>query len=203
MNGSFISVNYALLFVIVISLTFLFIGTYFSKKNLDLNSYLVSNRNVGVFKLAGTLVASSLGSWILFGPPTAAIDGGLGAIIGYALGTAFTMILLIFFGKKLRKIFPNGKSLTEIILKKFRSNVFKLIFGLMMYFFMRRSNRYFRANSLYVWAFGLDICGDYPNFRCKLCVIWWAQCNYSNRYRSMYCDSITVFIFALCCCSSK
>jgi Na+/proline symporter len=134
MNGSFISVNYALLFVIVISLTFLFIGTYFSKKNLDLNSYLVSNRNVGVFKLTGTLVASSLGSWILFGPPTAAIDGGLGAIIGYALGTAFTMILLIFFGKKLRKIFPKGKSLTEIVLKKFGSNVFKLIFGLMMFY---------------------------------------------------------------------
>ena len=134
MNGSFISVNYALLFVIVISLTFLFIGTYFSKKNLDLNSYLVSNRNVGVFKLTGTLVASSLGSWILFGPPTAAIDGGLGAIIGYALGTAFTMILLIFFGKKLRKIFPKGKSLTEIVLKKFGSKVFKLIFGLMMFY---------------------------------------------------------------------
>ena len=134
MNSSFIGVNSALLFVVIISLTFLFIGTYFSKKTLDLNNYLVSNRNVGVFKLTGTLVASSLGSWILFGPPTAAIDGGLGAIIGYALGTAFTMILLIFFGKKLRKIFPSGKSLTEIVLKKFGSNVFKLIFGLMMFY---------------------------------------------------------------------
>ena len=134
MNGSFIGINSALLFVIFISLTFLFIGTYFSKKTLNLNNYLVSNRNVGVFKLTGTLVASSLGSWILFGPPTAAIDGGLGAIIGYALGTAFTMILLIFFGKKLRKIFPKGKSLTEIVLKKFGSKVFKLIFGLMMFY---------------------------------------------------------------------
>ena len=134
MNGSFIGINSALLFVIFISLTFLFIGTYFSKKTLNLNNYLVSNRNVGVFKLTGTLVASSLGSWILFGPPTAAIDGGLGAIIGYALGTAFTMILLIFFGKKLRKIFPKGKSLTEIVLKKFGSNVFKLIFALMMFY---------------------------------------------------------------------
>jgi len=134
MNGSFIGINSALLFVIFISLTFLFIGTYFSKKTLNLNNYLVSNRNVGVFKLTGTLVASSLGSWILFGPPTAAIDGGLGAIVGYALGTAFTMILLIFFGKKLRKIFPKGKSLTEIVLKKFGSNVFKLIFALMMFY---------------------------------------------------------------------
>jgi Na+/proline symporter len=44
------------------------------------------------------------------------------------------MILLIFFGKKLRKIFPKGKSLTEIVLKKFGSNVFKLIFALMMFY---------------------------------------------------------------------
>ena len=134
MNSSFININSALLFVIFISLTFLFIGTYFSNKILDLNNYLVSNRNVGFFKLTGTLVASSLGSWILFGPPTAAIDGGLGAIIGYALGTAFTMILLIFFGRKIRNIFPKGKSLTEIILTKFGSDVFKFIFSLMMFY---------------------------------------------------------------------
>ena len=97
MNNYFISENSGLISTSVVALVFLFIGTLFSKKKLNLTSYLVSDRNVGVIRLTCTLVASSLGSWILFGPPTAAIDGGLGSVVGYALGTSFTMILLIFF----------------------------------------------------------------------------------------------------------
>ncbi len=134
MNNYFISENSGLISTSVVALVFLFIGTLFSKKKLNLTSYLVSDRNVGVIRLTCTLVASSLGSWILFGPPTAAIDGGLGSVVGYALGTSFTMILLIFFGKQLRQLFPQGKSLTEIVIKKFGNNVFKFIFCLMIFY---------------------------------------------------------------------
>ena len=58
----------------------------------------------------------------------------IGAVIGYALGTAFPMILLIFFGKKIRLLLPKGKSLTELVLKKFGKNLFKLIFSLMIFY---------------------------------------------------------------------
>jgi Na+/proline symporter len=134
MISSFLSLNLTLAVVLFISTLFLFVGIFYSRKKVSLNSYLVSDRNEGVFSLSATLIASSLGAWILFGPPTAATWGGFGSVIGYALGTAFPMILLIFFGKKIRLLLPKGKSLTELVLKKFGKNLFKLIFLLMIFY---------------------------------------------------------------------
>jgi Na+/proline symporter len=134
MIDSFLSLNLAFTVVVFISSLFLFIGIFYSRKKVSLNTYLVSDRNEGVFSLSATLIASSLGAWILFGPPTAATWGGFGSVIGYALGTAFPMILLIFFGKKIRVLLPKGKSLTELVLKKFGKNLFKLIFSLMIFY---------------------------------------------------------------------
>jgi len=134
MINSFLSLNLTFGVVLFISTFFLFIGIFYSRKKVSLNTYLVSDRNEGVFSLSATLIASSLGAWILFGPPTAATWGGFGSVIGYALGTAFPMILLIFFGKKIRLLLPKGKSLTELVLKKFGKNLFKLIFFLMIFY---------------------------------------------------------------------
>jgi len=134
MINSFLSINLTFAVVVSISTLFLFIGIFYSRKKVSLNTYLVSDRNEGVFSLSATLIASSLGAWILFGPPTAATWGGFGSVIGYALGTAFPMILLIFFGKKIRLLLPKGKSLTELVLKKFGKNLFKLIFSLMIFY---------------------------------------------------------------------
>ena len=49
-----------------------------------------------------SLVASALGTWILFGPASAATWGGIGAVIGYALGTAAPFFFLIYLGKTFR-----------------------------------------------------------------------------------------------------
>ena len=96
---------------------------------------LTANRNIGLFSLTTSLVASALGAWILFGPVAAATWGGIGAVIGYALGTAFPMIFLIYFGKKIRNEFPKGSSLIEFMRKKFGKSLFKLIL-LMTIFYM-------------------------------------------------------------------
>ena len=82
---------------------FVFLGLYNSKKHQDLNNYLTADRNIGLFSLTTSLTASALGAWILFGPVSAATWGGIGAVIGYSLGTAFPMFFLIYLGKKLEK----------------------------------------------------------------------------------------------------
>ena len=101
----FISQSTSLSLVIIISLLFAILGIYHSKKFKGINNYLTANRNIGLFSLTTSLVASALGAWILFGPASAATWGGIGAVIGYALGTAFPMIFLIYLGKKLEKNF--------------------------------------------------------------------------------------------------
>ena len=72
-------------------------------------------------------MASALGAWILFGPASAATWGGIGAVIGYSLGTAFPMIALIFLGKKIRKAFPSGITFTQYIFYKIGKRLFKFI----------------------------------------------------------------------------
>ena len=121
--------------LILISFVFAIIGIYYSKKFKGINNYLTANRSVGLFSLTTSLTASALGAWILFGPASAATWGGLGSIIGYSLGTAFPMFILIYLGKKIRKEFPQGSSLIEFMRKKFGKSLFKLIL-LMTIFYM-------------------------------------------------------------------
>ena len=131
----FISQSTSLTLVIIISLIFAILGLYHSKKFQGINNYLTANRNIGLFSLTTSLVASALGAWILFGPAAASTWGGLGAVIGYSLGTAFPMIFLIYLGKKIRNEFPRGSSLIEFMRKKFGKSLFKLIL-LMTIFYM-------------------------------------------------------------------
>ena len=131
----FLSQSTSLTLVIIISLIFVILGLYNSKKYQGLNNYLTANRNIGLYSLTTSLTASALGAWILFGPASAATWGGIGAIIGYSLGTAFPMFFLIYLGKKIRKEFPKGSSLIEFMRKKFGKSLFKLIL-LMTIFYM-------------------------------------------------------------------
>ena len=132
---TFLNQSTSLILVVVISLIFVILGIYHSKKYQGINNYLTANRNIELFSLTMSLTASALGAWILFGPVSAATWGGIGSIIGYSLGTAFPMIFLIFLGKKIRQQFPKGSSLIEFLRKKFGKSLFKLIL-LMTIFYM-------------------------------------------------------------------
>ncbi|MDB2545946.1 sodium:solute symporter [Candidatus Pelagibacter bacterium] len=129
-----ISQSTSLSLVIVISLIFTVLGLYHSNKFKGINNYLTANRNIGLFSLTTSLVASALGAWVLFGPAAAATWGGIGAVIGYALGTAFPMIFLIYLGKKIRTEFPKGSSLIEFMRKKFGKSLFKLILFMTIFY---------------------------------------------------------------------
>ena len=104
----------AIILIITLSLLFIFVGIYYSKKFKGLNNYLVANRSIGTLSLTSSLVASALGAWILFGPASAATWGGIGAVIGYSLGTAFPLFILIYLGKKFRTSYPQGKSIIAV-----------------------------------------------------------------------------------------
>ena len=135
MSNFFISQSYSITLVIITCLIFTYFGILYSKKFQGLKNYLTANRDIGLFSLTTSLTASALGAWILFGPVAASTWGGIGAIIGYSLGTAFPMIFLIFLGKKIRQDFPKGSSLIEFLRKKFGKSLFKLIL-LMTIFYM-------------------------------------------------------------------
>ena len=95
MEKTYVSIQTSLTVTIVIGLFFIGLGYINSKKVTNNNNYIVGNRDENIFSLTASLTASALGAWILFGPASAATWGGIGAVIGYALGTAAPMLSLI------------------------------------------------------------------------------------------------------------
>jgi Na+/proline symporter len=106
MDKTIISIQTSLIIIIIVGIFFIGLGYLNTKKINNTRNYIVGNRNESIFSLTASLTASALGAWILFGPASAATWGGLGAVIGYALGTAAPMLFLYNFGPKIRKEFP-------------------------------------------------------------------------------------------------
>ena len=121
-----ISIQFSLTIVIITGLFFVALGYLNSKKTISTQDYIVGNRDENTFTLTASLTASALGAWILFGPASAATWGGLGAVIGYACGQSFVFLYFTKVGVKIRKLFPNARSLTEVISKRYSVKVCKL-----------------------------------------------------------------------------
>ena len=124
----------SIIIIFLISLFFVILGIFYSKNFLDLNNYLVANRSVKTISLTMSLVASALGTWVLFGPASAATWGGIGAVVGYALGTAAPFFFLIYLGKTFRTKYPQAKTLIEVINLHFGNKLYKFIFLLSIFY---------------------------------------------------------------------
>ncbi len=130
-----LSTETSLLVTIIVGISFIGLGYLNLKKTPNNNNnYIIGNRDENTYSLTTSLGASALGAWILFGPASAATWGGIGAVIGYALGAATPMILLYNFGPKIRKEFPRGLSLTEFIKKRFGLGILKLSLFLILFY---------------------------------------------------------------------
>ena len=134
MEKTYISIQTSLTVTVIVGLFFIGLGYLNSKKIINNKNYIVGDRDENTFSLTASLTASALGAWILFGPASAATWGGIGAVIGYALGTAAPMLLLYNFGPKIRKEFPNGLTLTEFIKKRFGLGILKISLFLILFY---------------------------------------------------------------------
>jgi len=134
MEKIYISAQTSITVVIIIGIFFIGLGYLNSKKIINNKKYIVGDRDENIFSLTASLTASALGAWILFGPASAATWGGIGAVIGYALGSAAPMLFLYNFGPKIRKEFPNGLTLTEYIKKRFGLKILKISLFLILFY---------------------------------------------------------------------
>ena len=134
MEKIYLSAQTSLLVTILVGLFFVGLGYLNSKKIQNKSNYIIGNKDENTFSLTTSLSASALGAWVLFGPASAATWGGIGAVIGYAFGTATPMLLLYNFGPKIRKEFSKGLSLTEFIKKRFGLVVLKISLFLILFY---------------------------------------------------------------------
>jgi len=134
MSAFYLSQTVTLTTLVITTSIFAAIGFFFSKGKKSISSYLTADRSIGRKSLTASLTASCFGVWILIGPSEAATWGGLGAIIGYAFGQALPFLAFIIIGKRMRKIMPEGNSLTQFVFVRFGKTMFKLVLALSIFY---------------------------------------------------------------------
>lgn len=100
----------------------------------NLEEYIVARNSQGSVATIMTLLASSLGAWILFSPAQAATWGGLAAVIGYALGSMSPRLAMIPLGRRMRELMPNGHSLTEFLIARYGRPMYWLTLLIMVFY---------------------------------------------------------------------
>jgi len=99
----------------VVLLAFAAFGAWYARGRIEtVEDYLTARNSAGGGTLTATIVASSMGAWILFSPAEAgAAFGGITAVTGYAAGSALALAAFAVVGPRIRRLLPRGHSLTE------------------------------------------------------------------------------------------
>ena len=105
----------ALVVVAATLVGFALVGVWAARGRADsVESFLTARDSLGAGALTGTVVASSMGAWILFSPPEAGVAfGGVTAVVGYAAGSALALAAYAVVGPRIRALLPAGHGITE------------------------------------------------------------------------------------------
>lgn len=110
-------------------------GVLYARRSTDsLEDYVVARNSQTSTATIMTLLASSLGAWILFAPAQAASWGGLGAVIGYALGSVAPRLTMIPLGQRMRELIPEGHTLTEFVITRYGRGMYGLTLLIMLFY---------------------------------------------------------------------
>jgi SSS family solute:Na+ symporter len=101
--------------VVVVLVGFAALGAWYARGRIEtIEDYITARNSTGGGTLTATIVASSMGAWILFSPAEAgAAFGGVTAVAGYAAGSALALAAFAVVGPRIRDLLPEGHSLTE------------------------------------------------------------------------------------------
>ncbi|HZY65048.1 MAG TPA: hypothetical protein VFE21_04135 [Rubrobacteraceae bacterium] len=121
--------------VFLASVGFAGAGVAYSRgRSITLEDYITARGSIGAVMAAVTLVASGMGAWILFGPAEAATWGGLPAILGYSLGSAAPLLAFILLGRRIRRVMPEGHTLTEYVFHRYGRGMYVFTLFVMMFY---------------------------------------------------------------------
>jgi solute:Na+ symporter, SSS family len=82
-------------------------------------TYLSARNSQGAVSLTLSYFVSGLGAWVIFAAPEAAVIGGSFALAGYALSTAFPLLLFGLIAPAMRKNVPHGFTQNEYVVSRF------------------------------------------------------------------------------------
>ena len=110
-------------------------GVWYARRAQDsLEDYVIARNSQSATATILTLLASSLGAWILFSPAEAATFGGIGAVIGYAVGSMSPRFVMMPLGQRMRELIPEGHTLSEFILTRYGKPMYGLCLTIILFY---------------------------------------------------------------------
>ena len=104
------------------------------RHRMNIEQYLVARNSASAPVATATLVASVLGAWILFSPAEAGTWAGIAALIGYGIGQAAPLAAFVLLGPRMRKLMPNGHSLTEYVWHRYGSAMYAFTLVVILFY---------------------------------------------------------------------
>jgi Na+/proline symporter len=125
----------AVLWLCLFAGLFAVVGLLFARYHQDgLEDFIVARNSQNSLATFLTLLATTMGTWVLFGPAEAATWGGISAILGYALGALIPRLIMIPLGTRIRKIMPEGHTLTEFVYVRYGRVVYFFVLLIMLFY---------------------------------------------------------------------
>ena len=130
-----LSSSTALVWLVLFAALFAIPGLIYARRKQDkLDDFLVARNSQSSSATLITLLATTLGTWILFGPAQAATWGGIGAVTGYALGALAPRLIMIPLGNRIRTLMPEGHTLTEFVLGRYGRVMYGFVLVIMIFY---------------------------------------------------------------------
>ena len=92
---------------------------YVRRRTMDVEDFLVARNSAGGTLATATLVASVIGAWVLLSPAETGTWAGMVALVGYGVGQAAPLVAFIYLGPRMRRLMPDGHSLTEYVAHRY------------------------------------------------------------------------------------
>ncbi len=107
---------------------------YTQNKHISIEDFITARNSMKLNAAVPTLVASTMGAWILFSPAETSVRGGITALIGYGLGSAAALFVFIWLGVRLRRLMPSGNTLTEYVYHRFGQGMHLLVLAIAVFY---------------------------------------------------------------------
>lgn len=124
-----------IMWLVLFSAAFAVSGMVYARRERgSLEDYVIARNSQSTAATMLTLLATSLGAWILFAPAQAATWGGLAAVIGYAIGAMSPRLIMIPLGRRMRELLPKGHTLTEYVVGRYGTAMYGLTLIIMLFY---------------------------------------------------------------------
>ena len=182
----------AVVIMVLTSLFFLVLGVwYVGRRPISVEDFIVSRNVAGTGLATATLVASALGAWILFAPAETGANFGVSSLVGYGLGSAAPLLAFIVLGARMRRLMPDGHSVTEFVWHRYGAPMYFFTIAVVIFYMF-----VFLSAELTGIAQAVKLIGDTPLALTAIVVgiLTVAYTAYGGMRASLFTDRIQFFI---------